>query len=316
MIRSYTSKSFEKDTVGQWASFLTSQMQWPVSFESVPRDSFEADISRFDFGGLSMCSHTLSPSVIVRKAVEDESDRHFRLNLITRGRLVVEHCGRRNVLGKWDIVLADNSRPTRLVIEETIHVVTVLIPSACLRSHIPNPEDFCNRVLGKRHNFTRPLQSTLLSLFEMGRQELSQETCERSIQPFLGLLGFAFLTNYSYLSEGKSCKLRRLDLIRQYIDDNLTDPNLGPDVLAAHFRLSCRYLRKLFALEGDTVSKYIQRRRLEKSAERISNKLWKDRSITDISFHFGFNSAPHFTRAFKAQFGMTPKEYRKRAISQ
>src|SRR5690606_41043905 len=87
-----------------------------------------------------------------------------------------------------------------------------------------------------------------------------------------------------------------------------------PEGVAAHFGLSSRYLRKLFAGEGESVARYIQRRRLEKSADRITNLLWRDQSITDICYDVGFKSPPHFTRAFKARFGVTPNEYRKRAV--
>ena len=33
-------------------------------------------------------------------------------------------------------------------------------------------------------------------------------------------------------------------------------------------------------------------------------------SISDVAFRWGFNDAGHFSRAFKDQFGVTPREYR------
>jgi AraC-like DNA-binding protein len=56
--------------------------------------------------------------------------------------------------------------------------------------------------------------------------------------------------------------------------------------------------------------KYIQRRRLEKCASQLSNPMWCGHTISEIAFSWGFNSSAHFTRAFRAHFGVTPREYR------
>ena len=37
---------------------------------------------------------------------------------------------------------------------------------------------------------------------------------------------------------------------------------------------------------------------------------YSDKSIADIADETGFTDASYFTKSFKAQFGMTPKEYR------
>lgn len=315
MILTYTSSAFDKNKKDQWLAILNRQLQWPVSMELKTKQPFDAMITRFDFGGLTVISHRLSPAVIERGAMKEGGGApNFSLNLVTSGGMVLLHHGRRNVLRSGDIVLADPFEPSRLVLEEATAIITVCIPADLLQAHMPEPQRLCNLVLSPAHNFSEVLCVALHSLLDMGRKELSELTQEMSVAPFLGLLAFAFLANYGTHLQGDSGARCRLAQIRQYIDCNLSDETLGPETIASRFSLSPRYVRKLFAMDGDSVTRYIQRRRLETSASKIADPLWRERSITDICFRCGFNSAAHFTRAFKSLFGITPGEFRKRAI--
>ncbi|MFT6958204.1 MAG: AraC family transcriptional activator of tynA and feaB, partial [Halieaceae bacterium] len=72
-----------------------------------------------------------------------------------------------------------------------------------------------------------------------------------------------------------------------------------------------RYLHMLFADEGESVSRYIQRLRLEACAAALRDLAFADYSASEIAYHFGFNDASHFSRVFKALFGEAPARYRK-----
>ena len=38
----------------------------------------------------------------------------------------------------------------------------------------------------------------------------------------------------------------------------------------------------------------------------------ENHTICEIAFTWGFNSAPHFSRSFREQYGMPPRDYRAR----
>ena len=65
--------------------------------------------------------------------------------------------------------------------------------------------------------------------------------------------------------------------------------------------------------EAETVTQYIQRRRLEECARALIDAPVRDRLVTEIAFDYGFNSLTHFGRVFRNQFGLTPSEYRRAA---
>ncbi len=100
--------------------------------------------------------------------------------------------------------------------------------------------------------------------------------------------------------------------ITNHIEAHLDDPELSIDAIAAAIGRSRRYLHKAFDREPETLSEMIWRLRLEHCARNLRGVAMADRSITDIAFASGFNSSSHFSRAFRARYGMAPREWRKR----
>ncbi|CAM3918867.1 transcriptional regulator FeaR [Kerstersia gyiorum] len=101
-----------------------------------------------------------------------------------------------------------------------------------------------------------------------------------------------------------------LAVARGLIEQSLADPLLSPVRIADRMGVSVRQLYRLFEETGDSVCRYIQRARLQQAAVALRSVLTETRSITDIAFACGFNDAAHFSRAFRKQFGMSPREYR------
>jgi len=96
---------------------------------------------------------------------------------------------------------------------------------------------------------------------------------------------------------------------RQLIEQQLDDPLLAPPALAQQLGVSLRQLYRLFDDDGG-VSRYIQHRRLMRSAEDLRSPHLGHESITQIAYRCGFTDSAHFSRAFKKQFSCTPSEYR------
>jgi len=96
---------------------------------------------------------------------------------------------------------------------------------------------------------------------------------------------------------------------RQLIEQQLDDPLLSPPTLAQQLGISLRQLYRLFDDEGG-VSRYIQQRRLGRSAEDLRSPHLGHESITQIAYRCGFTDSAHFSRAFKKHYSCTPSEYR------
>jgi AraC-like DNA-binding protein len=99
--------------------------------------------------------------------------------------------------------------------------------------------------------------------------------------------------------------------MRVFIEEHLGDPELSPGTVAAAHHVSLSYLHKLFKVEGVTVAGLIRQRRLEGSRRDLADPALARRPVAAIAARWGFTSAAHFSRVFKATYGMPPQEYRR-----
>jgi AraC-like DNA-binding protein len=149
---------------------------------------------------------------------------------------------------------------------------------------------------------------------EEGRQTDNNET-EAMLSAFTSLLGPALEQREQQAEIADSIagnSLRRQ--AQQLIEESLTQTNLNPVALANRLHISVRQLYRLFEEQGYSVCRYIQRTRLQRSAGDLSNPHLKRESITAIAYKWGFTDSAHFSRAFKKQFELSPKDYRSSAF--
>jgi acetamidase/formamidase/AraC-like DNA-binding protein len=102
-----------------------------------------------------------------------------------------------------------------------------------------------------------------------------------------------------------------LERVFQSIEMHLSDPHLNLEQVAAKHGISMRYLQKLFETVGDSFGHYVKLRRLERCRMDLLSPLHAQKSISEILFQWGFNDSASFSRAFREQYAMSPREYRK-----
>lgn len=96
-------------------------------------------------------------------------------------------------------------------------------------------------------------------------------------------------------------------MICRFIDRHIGDPGLDARVLCSAFGLSRSALYRLFAPIGG-VSDYIRQRRLARARLALNASARERGGIGKIARQFGFSSDDAFSRAFKAQFGIAPRD--------
>ena len=105
-----------------------------------------------------------------------------------------------------------------------------------------------------------------------------------------------------------------IEKISRSIDENLTDPNFGVEMLAEQVNLSRSSLhRKLKDLTGTSPTDFVRLIRLKKAADLITEGSYR---IGEVCYLVGINSPSYFIKIFQNQFGMTPKEFEKRQREQ
>ena len=110
--------------------------------------------------------------------------------------------------------------------------------------------------------------------------------------------------------EKQSSQIRgkRMRKIMHYIDEHYNEKLLLSDI-AEQQELDLYYLSHLFKESfGITFQNYLSKIRCEHARQLL---LLTDHSLLDVSIACGFSDPKYFNKAFKAQYGCSPKEYRK-----
>ncbi|MBQ2708419.1 MAG: helix-turn-helix transcriptional regulator [Clostridia bacterium] len=93
-----------------------------------------------------------------------------------------------------------------------------------------------------------------------------------------------------------------------YIDRSFRSGDMTIEAIAAKAGFSTDYFNRIFrAHTGFSVMEYVRFRRLSDAAVRLRQS---GAGVLDIGLAVGYDSHDGFTRAFKAQYGKTPSEYR------
>lgn len=104
-----------------------------------------------------------------------------------------------------------------------------------------------------------------------------------------------------------------VDVIVEYIAENIGDPTLSVADLCRKFFISESQLRRNIQRATHlTPSEYISTLRLNRAKNELS---YTDRSVKEIALRCGFASPYYFSRCFSEEMGMSPLAYRKNSRS-
>jgi AraC-like DNA-binding protein len=234
----------------------------------------------------------------------------FALTLMERGCLQSRVGSDEVRLEGGAITLWDPSQPVSYEFEGHVRHLTLLVRRDICTSIMPGidrmasasilPNDGMALLLG---NHLRTMHAVLPRISDREHSGLMHATIE------------LFAATVRSRSRFEGCSSNGLSLIRQaedYIERNLCDPELTIAAIAATTGISQSHLHRLFRSVGITVGNYIRSRRLSKSKEAL-RKQGQRMNLTEIAQHFGFYDSSHFSRTFRAEYGVAPSVFRKRA---
>lgn len=249
-----------------------------------------------------------SKARLARSSADD-----FLLSIQTKGTGRVRQAGRESVQKPGDMVIYDTSRPYELSFDGDFRQLILTMPRAQLLYALPGAEDL-TAIAVRGGNAASRLASSYISV--LAKQCLEIDSGQRRVAnaTVFDLLAMSFAAIQPEQQCGRaSSSLYNRAIVE--IDERLTDPELDPAMIAAVLGISLRYLSLVFAEHDASVSRTIWARRTSRAARDLINPTLASTSITNIAFSLGFNDTAHFTRAFKAMFGMTPSSYRASATN-
>ncbi|PPK75767.1 AraC family transcriptional regulator [Methylobacter tundripaludum] len=284
-----------------------------VEIISPAHGNLSQDLIIYPWGNLQLSIIQSSPISLQRLRREphlSSQDAYFVVMLLS-GSGLLEQNGREVLLRPGDISLYDATRPHRVhCFGELSKMIYLSIPRTVFRDRIAGI-DRCTalRIPGAQgigfvaSNFLRSSATHADQLQDHEFSSLSDHALD------LLTLAVASVRPVDFnLSRSRSVSLNG---IKTFIEQNLRDAGLDTGLITRHAGLSARYVNDLFADEGTSLMRYVWKRRLENCRKDMQDPVYAGHRLSDIAFRWGFNDAAHFSRAFKQQFGCSPREFRR-----
>jgi len=275
--------------------------------------AFEASLKAVDFAGIGFAEAISTPTRVVHShgLASRAPSPVYLIHLQRRGTCLNRQVHTEVLLEAGDFVLCDSTLPCELILGGDNSMLVLRIPQAVLKRRLPTPEIFINRHMSGRSG-TSALVSKFVNLFwEQCQSDMETVAAERLADSICDMLATSFMDSSRQPLDGSTVQTLWKLRIRRFIDLHLGDPELVPATIANHFRVSPRYVHKIFASEDEAVSKYILRRRLEACHRSLTDGTQSAKSVSVIAFEWGFNSTTHFARVFRERYGLSPSELRR-----
>lgn len=286
------------------AALNASHLEWTL--ERSDDRPFRAAVTRRRFGAVDVVECACDPCTGRRNRPEiaRTEGAYFGVLFELGGREVIRQDGREAVLEPGDFVMWDSEREMEFRVLSPLRKLTLLIPKPQLSGWLADPERHAGAVV-RGGSGAGALASDVLRRLAREIDTIETGQAGAVMEPVLGLVSAALTAQVAPRPSTGSEEFRR---ICAYIEAALADPDLSPAGIARAHGMSIRTLYTTFADNGASVSRWIRLRRLHRCRQELARS-GRQRTITEIAFDWGFNDMAHFSRAFKATYGVSPRAF-------
>lgn len=279
---------------------------------NAPLEDFNGRMRHLELADMRLAVADSSPAIVTHSRAQASrcQDAYFMLHLQLSGHSFNQQTGRETTLSPGCLTLFDSTRPYSVAFSHPTSILVARIPRSLMRQYVTCPEALTLIPLSSSNPAVCLAARFMRDLWRKA-PALTNLPAERHInEGLMSLIAAAYASTRAAKVDGSPhAAVVRIRLL-EHIETNLRNPELTPAAIARMGHVSTRYLHLLFKQQGETVRRYVQRRRLEECARVLRDRLRDSKSVTEIACEQGFNSTSQFCRAFREHYGVTPTEYR------
>lgn len=236
----------------------------------------------------------------------------YKVSLLLSGSSMLVQDGREMVMQPGDLTVYDTSRPYSLVFGDEFRNLIMMFPKDRLQLPLPCTDQLTAVSLSRENPELTAVVASFIANFPAQLTRLGGEVQAKLARTSVDLFATLLSSVLDVRPQQRDPRQLLLRTVKQYIEQNLGSAALSPGEIAeAHF-VSTRHLHSLFRESGTTVSGWIRHRRLERCREDLTDPVQLYQTVAVISRRWGFFDPAHFSRVFKAEFGVTPSQIRPR----
>jgi len=302
----------DRDHFAYWREAVCEAVLNVATENPADKDAFSGTIRCADYGALRFASFASSPHQVVRRNahIARSQNDHYLISLQRSGTSQMQQCGRSCELQAGDIGIVDGARPFSVLFPQEVDRIVAVIPSTMLNSRAPWLRDRPIGLMARNHGLHDVLRTYI--------ERLAGPDCQSPAEAELladNLCNLVALLSARSGEETARAQDRIADLDRMFafLRRHLSDPDLSPQRLADHMKMSVRTVHKRFEQADVTFRQWLLEQRLEACRRTLTDPRCRTMTVAQIAFGTGFNDLSHFTKAFNARFGAPPGQYRRQA---
>ncbi len=313
MHRSYSTDEVPAGQRADYWSECIASAYFPLALDFAHAETFRGRLSLSALGEVSLSHLESEPLRYRRQTRHLAQDAHesFLLTIPERADFEFSQRGRSTVCAPGGFVLERSGEPYEFVYGRPNALWVLKIPERALRLRVAAPDGLCamrfDASSGGGALFVDFVRLTARRL-----PELDAEAAGQLGRQVLDLLGLALARQMPGDSDESAVQAAHRRRIEAHIRKHLGDTELSPAGIAAACGVSVRYLHRLFQPTGRSVTDWIRELRLDACREALAAGE-PGLAIGALAYRWGFADQAHFCRAFKARFGMSPGEARRRS---
>lgn len=297
----------EDRRAGLWA--LSAPSFFPgLSINDMPAAAPVGRIRSIAMGGGSIWSIVSAPVLVSYSPANGADDPGASISLVMQleGSMVVGQNRRVCELHAGDMCLIDERFPFHLQGQVCSEIVFLRMPRRAVLGRHPYLEHRTAGVLDSDDPGALLLRDALVKTVQAA-PDLREEQRGSVLSAMVHLLGAATAPRSAQLDDVSW----RVRAALAFIEMNLADGDLTADQVARAQGISRRRLDQVLRRAlGVSVTAHVWNRRLEQAAADLIDPRYQTQTVSQIAFGTGFEDAAHFSRAFKARFGRTPRDWR------
>ncbi|MEO0860275.1 MAG: helix-turn-helix domain-containing protein [Pseudomonadota bacterium] len=244
-----------------------------------------------------------------KRDISGATDASFLLSLQTAESARVTQFGKTAVLRTGDMALYSSADPYALELADGFSQTVVQLPSAKLVERLPNAELLTARRIDGQSGMGKLVRENILAFSEHVNssnpvlQSLLQDT-------LIDLIATGLAAHSAEKIELSSPEQHVILRAKSYVRTNLGEPDLDRTRVAKEVGMSVRRLNDIFAKEGESISTFIRRMRLEGVASDLKDPRFQSQSISELAYKYGFSNMQNFSTVFRNTYDVSPRDYR------
>lgn len=277
------------------------------------RGDFHGEIEKRSIGSVEISQIVSGAQQVTRTAplLAQADAEYFLLNIQRSSHSLVRQDGREAVLQQGDMALYSSTRPYQLSFHDAFAQTVVVLPAEPLRSLCPAIDRLTALPLSGQQPLVALLAATAEAYFHTPFESLPGICGQHAERALVEMVAGAVSAHVGQAASARSSLAQfHLNRIRQYVLTHLADSGLSIQQVGAALSLSPSHIHRLFEAQELTFGAWLWECRLLASKRALRQPEHARLPISQVAYRCGFNHAAHFSRAFRARFGVTARQWR------